>query len=93
MKISELHQLIGRPAFNIGDRIQIKSTGQIGWVSHINLSHGLHKAYHYMIVDENENYIKGHGLHNGFFVDDIEEDVAKEDIVDFAALVMEFLTN
>jgi hypothetical protein len=72
MKISELHQLIGRPVFNIGDRVRVKSTGQIGWVSHTNLSHGLYKAYHYMVVDENDNYIKGHGLHNGFFLEDIE---------------------
>lgn len=80
MKISELHQILGRPMFNIGDRIKIKETGQVGWVSHINLSHGLYKAYHYMVVDENDNYIS-HGLHlhnGGFFADEIEENVVVE---------------
>ena len=97
MKISELHQLIGRPAFNIGDRVRIKATGQIGWVSHINLSHGLHKAYHYMIVDENNEYVKGHGfpkLHNGFFTEDIELDTIHEQELDaFVEKVFLYLQN
>lgn len=74
MKISELHQLIGRPAFNIGDRVQIiHSFCKIGWVSHINLDHG-NKAYIYMIVNEDGGYINGTAMNSGFSIEEIKPD-------------------
>ncbi len=71
MKVSELHQLIGRPAFNIGDRV-IHSY-EVGWVSHINLNHEK-KQYIYMVVNEEGAYINGTATNSGFSIEEIKPD-------------------
>ena len=52
MKISELHSLIGRPAFVIGDRVRtVFSCRLVGWVCAVKL-HTDKKAYSYSLMHE-----------------------------------------
>lgn len=70
MKISELHSLIGRPTFNIGDRVRIKETKQIGWVSHLTVCYSV-PAYWFSIADENGHFINGTGTNSTFQEEDL----------------------
>ena len=74
MKVSEYQALIGKPVFNVGDRVIIKNLDLDleGWVSHIQIQHGLSPKYHYMVVDSNDEAIKGHGLYNGFIKGELD---------------------
>lgn len=54
MKTSELHQLIGKPAFQIGDRVKVKETGLIAWVSAVIID----LNYRYVLVDENDIHVR-----------------------------------
>ena len=72
MKVSEYQALIGKPVFNVGDRAFIKALNLGGWVSHIQIQHGLSPKYHYIVVNADDEMIKGHGLYNGFLSDELE---------------------
>ena len=71
MKVCEYQALMGKPVFNVGDHVIIKTLNLECWVSHIQIQYGLTPKYHYIVVDCNDVKIKGHGLHNGFLGDEL----------------------
>lgn len=71
MKVSEYQALIGKPVFNVGDRVIIKDLDLVGWVSHIQIQH-LSRKYNYIIVSSDDEVIKGHGIYGGFLSDELE---------------------
>ena len=71
MKVSEYQALIGKPVFNVGDRVIIKDRKLEGWVSHIQIQH-LSRKYNYIVVDSDDETIKGHGIYGGFLSDELE---------------------
>lgn len=68
MKISELHSLIGRPAFNIGDRVRIKKNEIVGWIYEVTIDHYA-EQYKFTLLSDNDDYL---GSRGGWTSDELE---------------------
>lgn len=69
MKISELHQLIGRPAFNIGDHVKTeRGYGTDGWIAEIVIT----SKYQYRVVSNNDDELGTYDGHELMIVDNGE---------------------
>lgn len=70
MKVCQYHSLMGKPTFNIGDWVKIKSSGVLGWVSRTKVFEDY--CYFYSLVDSDDVYLKSEINNINFREEDLE---------------------